>query len=89
MLEGLGEELTDDERVLLLALIGAEMEAGTSLGDEDRAALDKLASLVEGYDTEELSQAVQSMVTSRSQEDQKLAWPELKRRRRKRSSSGE
>jgi len=85
--EGLGEELTSDERALLLALISADTEAGESLNDEERAALDKLVALVEDYDAEELMQAVRRMVTSQSRENQKLVWPELRRGRRKHRSS--
>jgi hypothetical protein len=76
--EGGGEELDDDERALLLALVGAETEMGRELGEEERAALDKLRTQVEGYDAEELAQAVKYMVTSESRESRKLKWPKLK-----------
>lgn len=42
LLEGGGEDLTDDERALLLALLGVDAEAGRSLDEEERAALDKV-----------------------------------------------
>ena len=88
LLEG-REDLTDDERALLLALIGADAEAGRSLSEKEHAALDKLKAQVEGYNAEELADAVKHMVTSKPREGQKLEWPELKRERRKQHPSGE
>jgi hypothetical protein len=76
--EGGGEDLDDDERALLLALVGAETEMGRELSEEERAALDKLRMQVEGYDAEELARAVKHMVTSESRESRKLKWPKLK-----------
>jgi len=89
LLEGGGEDLTDDERALLLALIGADAEAGGGLDEEGRTALDKLTAQVKGYDAEELARAVKHMVTAKPREGQKLEWSQLKRGRRKRRSSGE
>jgi hypothetical protein len=82
LLEDGGKKLHDDERVLLLAL--AEVEAD-SLSEEERAALEKLKAQVEGYDTEDLSQAVAHLVTAEPVEGRKLEWPELKGRRKRRS----
>jgi hypothetical protein len=87
--EGGGEDLNDDERALVLALVEADAETGRSLSDEERAALEKLKAQLEGYDTNELAQAVKHMVTSQPREGQKLAWPELKRQRRKPDSPEE
>ena len=89
LLEGVAEKLNDDERALLLALIGTDAETGKSFSEEERAALDKLIAQLEDYDAEELIQAVQYMVTSQSRGNQKLEWPELKRGRRKRRPPGE
>ncbi|MBN1813010.1 MAG: hypothetical protein JXA14_14335 [Anaerolineae bacterium] len=82
LLGGGGKRLTDDERALLLALTG--VDAG-SLSAEERAALDKLKAQVEGYDTEELAQAVEHMLTAEPVEGRKMEWPELKGRRKRRS----
>ena len=76
--EGGGEDLNDDERALLLALVGAETEAGRELSEEEHAALDKLKTQVEGYDAEDLAQAVKRMVTAQSRDSRKLKWPKLK-----------
>ena len=82
LLEGGGKRLTDDERALLLALTG--VDAG-SLSEKERAALDKLKAQVEGYDTEELAQAVEHIITAETVEGRKMEWPELKDRRKRRS----
>jgi hypothetical protein len=88
LLEGDGEDLTDDERALLLALIGADAEAGGDLDEEGCAALEKLMAQVGGYDAEELARAVKHMVTAKPREGRKLEWSQLKRGRRERRSSG-
>ena len=84
-----GEGLTDDERALLLAVIGADAEAGRGLDEDERTALDKLKAQVEGYDTQELAQAVKHMVTAKPRKGHKLRWPELKRGRGGRSACDE
>ena len=84
LLEGDGKKLHDDERVLLLAL--AELEAD-SLSEEERAALEKLKSQVECYDTKDLAQAVERMVTAEPVAEKKMEWPELKNRRNRRHST--
>ena len=78
------QDLTDDERALLLALISVDAETRGSLNAQERAALGKLKAQVEGYDAEELTQAVKHLVTAQSREGQKLEWPELERGRGKR-----
>jgi hypothetical protein len=82
LLKGGGKKLNDDERALLLALTG--VDAG-SLSAEEREALEKLKAQVKGYDTEELAQAVEHMLTAESVEGRKMEWPELKDRRKRRS----
>ncbi len=76
--EGGGEDLNDDERALLVALISADTETGATLTEKERAALDKLRKQVEGYDTDELTQAVRHMVTSKSRDERRMKWPKLK-----------
>ncbi len=93
LLEGGGQDLTDDERALLLAFVGVDADR-EDLDEEQRAVLDKLMAQMEGYDTEKLAQAVKHVVTAKSREGRKLEWPELKRGRKvqgrdKPHSSGE
>lgn len=85
LLEGNGEDMTDDERALLLAMIGVDTEAGKSLEESEHAALDRLKAQVEDYDADELAQAVKHMVTAKPRESRKLKWPKLERGRSKRS----
>jgi len=40
--------------------------------------MDKIKTQVENYDPDELTQAVQRMVTSRPRESRKLKWPKMK-----------
>jgi predicted house-cleaning noncanonical NTP pyrophosphatase (MazG superfamily) len=84
LLKGIGRDLTDDERALLLAVIGVDAE---KLDEKGLAALEKLKEQVEDYNPEELAQAVKHIVTAEAQEDRKLEWPEVKRKRRRRRSS--
>jgi hypothetical protein len=84
LLEGGGEKLHDDERALLLALAGVEAD---SLSKEERAALEKLKTQVECYDTKDLAQAVERMVTAEPVAGKKMEWPELKDRRKHRPSA--
>jgi hypothetical protein len=81
LLKGGGKKLHDDERALLLAL--AELEAD-NLNDEERAALEKLKTQVECYDTQDLVDAVERMVTAEPVAGKKMEWPELKNRRKRR-----
>jgi hypothetical protein len=84
LLEGGGKKLTDDERALLLAL--TEVEAD-NLSEEERTALEKLKTQVKGYDTKDLAQAVEHMVTAEAVVEKKMEWPELKNRRKRRPSA--
>lgn len=86
LLEGQGENLTDDERALLLALISVDAEAGKSLGDEGDPALEKLRSQMEDYDADALAQAAKHLVKAKARKGRKLEWPELKRGRGRRSA---
>jgi hypothetical protein len=85
LLESIGEDMTDDERALLLAMIGVDAEAGGSLEESEYAALDRLKAQVEDYDADELTRAVEHMVTAKPRESRKLKWPKLKQGHSKRS----
>jgi hypothetical protein len=87
LLEG-EQGLTDDERALLLALVGVDAETGRQLDGNERAALDELKAQMEGYDAEELAQAVKHIVTAKPRKGRKLKWPKLKRGRGGRSADG-
>ncbi len=87
LLKGDVDNLTEDERALLLALISVETETGKELDEEERAAVDKLKAQMEGYDADELTQAMKHLVTAKPREDRKLEWPDLKQKLRKLRSS--
>lgn len=75
LLKNGGKKLTDDERALLLALIEAD---AAHLNEDEQAALDQMRAQLEDYDAEELSRAVDHMVTAKPRRGRKLKWPELK-----------
>jgi hypothetical protein len=87
--EGGGRDLNDDERALLLALVGVETETGRTLSEEELAAVEKLKSQVESYDPEALVQAVKHIVTSQARDGETQEWPELREERRKHRASEE
>ena len=78
LLEGGVDNLSNDERALLLALIGAEAESGRELSEEERSAMKSLADRIEGYDAGDLARAVEHMVKAKTKEGEKLDWPDLK-----------
>jgi hypothetical protein len=84
LLKGGGKKLTDEERALLVAM--AEVEAA-NLSEDEREAVDKLRAQVEDYDPDELSRAVEHMMSAKAKKGRKLKWPELKRRRPRRRQS--
>lgn len=77
LLESGMQDLSEDERALLLALVGVDAEAGRELDEEEQDAVEKLKGQLEGYDVDKLSQAVKHMVTAKPQKDRELEWPEL------------
>ncbi len=67
-------KLTPDQRALLLALADLDVQAGRQLSDEERAALEELASQVEGYDATEIEQAMRHMVEAKTKR-KVVEWP--------------
>ena len=81
LLRGGGKKLTDEERALIVAM--AEVEAA-NLSEDEREAVEKLRDQVEDYDPDELSRAVEHMMSAKAKKGRKVKWPELKRRRQRR-----
>lgn len=79
LLEG-RDDLSDQERALLVALIEVETETGRPLSDAERAAVEALRESVQGFDVEKVSQAVRRIVTAESREDRETDWPDLEKR---------
>ena len=67
-------KLTPDQRALLLAMADLDVQAGHKPTPEERAALDALAAQVEGYDADEIAQAMRHMVEAKSQR-KVVDWP--------------
>ena len=73
-------KLTPDQRALLLAITDLDVAAGRQVSDEERAALDELATQVEGYDATEIQRAMKHMVEAQSKR-KVVEWPkDLKRK---------
>jgi hypothetical protein len=79
LLESNPEDLSNEERALLLALISAETETGRDLSQEEQAAVNRLREQL-GDDAKALIEAVKQMVTAETKEAPALDWSELKKR---------
>jgi hypothetical protein len=79
LLEGGVDELDDEERALLLALISLDADTGRSLTREEQEALDKILART-GMDGEDITRAVKHMVEAKPTKERGLDWSELKRR---------
>jgi len=80
------KDLTDDERALLMAFARVDAASGVGLDEEARAVLGELEAGLEGYDADELAQAIDHMVNAQPGKGRRLDWPELDRPKRKKSS---
>jgi len=78
------ERLDEGERALLLALAQLDHDTGRKLADEERAALDKLATETHEFSATEIQNAVQKMVKEKPKRKTKEKWPsDLKRKLKK------
>lgn len=80
LLEGGAQELSDEERVLLLALAQLEVDSGRQVTEEERAALKRIAASVQSVDAQEISKAIDQMVTAEPKAGRELDWSDLKKR---------
>lgn len=79
LLDGGIDELEDDERALLLALVSLDADTGRTLSDEEQQALDQIIART-AMDGEEISRAVKQMVEAKPKKASRLDWSDLKRR---------
>lgn len=79
LIEGGIDELDDEERALLLALVSLEANTGRALTDEEQQALDQIIER-SGAEGEEIAQAVKHMVEAKPKKKQRLDWSALKER---------
>ncbi len=75
------EHLDQDQRALLLALAQLEAAMGHKLSDEETLAIESLSDQLQGFDAEEIAEAVHRMVNQPTDPSRKTTWSELKTRR--------
>jgi hypothetical protein len=80
LLSGGADELSDEERALLVAAIGVELETGRELSDREQAALGAVIKEMEGFDVDAIVRAVKETVSAESQGDRETDWSDLKDR---------
>lgn len=76
-----GKALDESQQALLLAMTQLETQMGRELSPEEAAALEALAGQLDGYDPNDITQAIQKVVSTPADPKRKLAWPELKRKK--------
>jgi len=76
------DELTDLQQALILAMAQLETELGREMSDEERQALETLASQMDGFDPQDITKAMQKVVRSPADPKRKTSWPELKRHKK-------
>ncbi len=74
-----GKALDEDQQALLLALTQLEAELGRGLSEEESTAIEALSSHMEGFNPEQITQAIREMVQRPADPNRRTAWPELKR----------
>jgi hypothetical protein len=74
------DQLDEGERALLLAIAELSKDTGRELTEEERAALDKLASETQGFDPVEIRDAVQKIVQDKSTHPDKRGWSDVSRK---------
>ncbi len=78
-----GRALNREQQALLLAITQLEAESGRKLSAEETAAIEALATQLEGFDADEILAAVRKMVDAPADPERRTAWPELKERLKK------
>lgn len=79
------QQLSAEQRALLLAVADLDVESGCQLTAEERAAVDQLSAQADGFDAQEIERAVRHMVKAKSKR-KVIEWPSglYQRIRRKR-----
>ena len=71
--------LDDDQQALLLAMAQLEAKLGRELSTEEATALESLSTHMEGFNPQQIADAIQQVVNTPADPKRKTAWPELKR----------
>jgi hypothetical protein len=69
------DELDEDARALLLAMVELDKEIGRQLTDEERAAVEKLGADTQGFGADKIQHAVQQMVGAQAKHQPAVEWP--------------
>jgi hypothetical protein len=69
------DKLDEGERALLLAIAELSKDTGREPTEEERAALEKLATEAQGFDPVEIQAAVQKMVEGEAKRKPLIDWP--------------
>ncbi len=73
-----GEQLGEEQKVLLIAMAQLEADLGRELSDEEKQALDSLADQLKDTDIEVIKTAVRQMVTKPADPNRQTDWPDIK-----------
>jgi hypothetical protein len=68
------QKLTVEQRALLLAMADLDVASGHKLTAEERAALEQVSANIDGYDPQEIEEAVRHMVKAKSKR-KVVDWP--------------
>ncbi len=71
--------LDEDQQALLLAMAELEAKLGRELSAEEASALESLGAHMEGFNAQQIADAVRQMIDTPADPKRRTAWPELKR----------
>lgn len=74
------DQLEEGDRALLLAIAELSKDTGRELTKEERAALDKLAAEMQGFNPVEIRDAVQKMVEGKTTHKADQDWSDVSQR---------
>ena len=77
------DQLDEDQRALLLAITELDKDTGHELTEDERAAIEKLATETQGFSPVEIRDAVQKMIDGRTTHKSDQDWAEIGRRLKK------
>jgi len=73
------KDLDKDQRALLLAMAQLEAVIGHELGPDERRAIESLAGQLDGFDVQEIQEAIAKMVHQPADPNRTTSWSELKK----------
>jgi len=73
------QDLDEDQRALLLAMVQLEAEIGHELPPDERSATAALAGQLDGFDAQEIQKAIAKIVNQPADPNRKTSWSELRK----------